>query len=121
MTELGELESHFQEFKNRKNPVEIVAISTDNREDAQKSQTQFPHLKVVADTDQKMCQTLNVIHPGAGSGGQDPAAPTTIVVDGQGTVRWLFRPDRFLERLSPAQLLAAIDEHLPEGEMNFGE
>jgi peroxiredoxin len=114
MTELGELESHFQEFKKRKNPVEIVAISTDNREDAQKSQTRFPHLKVVADTDQKMCQTLDVMHPGAGSGGKDTAAPTTILVDGQGTVRWLFRPDRFLERLSPGQILAAIDEHLPQ-------
>ena len=103
----------FPGIQEGKNPVEIVAISTDNREDAQKSQTQFPHLKVVADTDQKMCQTLNVMHPGAGSGGKDPAAPTTILVDGQGTVRWLFRPDRFLERLSPAQLLAAIDAHMP--------
>ena len=113
MIELGELESHFQEFQKRKNPVEIVAISTDNREDAQKSQTQFPHLKVVADTDQKMCETLNVMHPGAGPGGQGSAAPTTILVDGQGTVRWVFRADRFLERLSPAQLLAAIDDHIP--------
>ena len=108
MTELGELESHFQEFQNRKIPVEIVTISMDGREDAQKSQAQFPHLKVVADTDQKMCQTLHVMH------GEDNAAPTTILVDGQGTVRWLFRPDRFLERLSPAQVLAAIDEHMPE-------
>jgi peroxiredoxin len=107
MLELGELESHFQEFKNRKTPVEIVAISTDSREDAQFSQRQFPHLKVVADSDQKMCRTLAVMH------GEDKAAPTTILVDGEGTVRWLFRADRFLERLSPAQLLAAIDAHMP--------
>jgi peroxiredoxin len=107
MIELGELESHFQEFKNRSKPIQIVAISTDHREDAEKSQTQFPHLKVVADTDRKMCQSLNVMH------GEDKAAPTTILVDGQGKVRWLFRPDRFLERLSPAQLLAAIDAHMP--------
>ena len=114
MIELGELESHFQEFNNRKNRVEIITISMDSREDAQKSQAQFPHLKVVADTDGKMCQALSVVHPGAGPGGSDTAAPTTILVDGQGTVRWLFRPDRFLERLSPAQVLAAIDEHMPE-------
>ena len=107
MIELGELESHFQEFKKTRIPVEIVAISTDNREDAQKSQTQFPHLKVVADTNQRMCHALNVMH------GEDKAAPTTILVDGQGTVRWLFRPDRFLERLSTAQLQAAIDAHMP--------
>ena len=108
MTELGELESHFQEFQHRKTPVEIVAISVDDLEDAQKSQAKFPHLKVVADTDQTMCQALNVMH------GEDKAAPTTILVDGEGTVRWLFRPDRFLERLSPAQLLTAIDQHMPE-------
>jgi peroxiredoxin len=114
MTELGELESHFQEFRNRKNPVDIVAISMDDRQDAQKSQAQVPHLSVVADTDGKMCQALSVMHLGAGPGGKDTAAPTTILLDGQGTVRWLFRPDRFLERLSPAQLLAAIDEHMPE-------
>ena len=113
MIELGELESHFQEFKNKKSPVNIVAISMDVRADAQKSQQQFPHLTVVADTDRSMCQTLGVMHPGAGPGGEDAVAPTTILVDGKGTVRWLFRPDRFLKRLSPAQLLAAIDEHMP--------
>ena len=110
MTELGELEGHFQEFEKRNNRV--VVISTDDRENAQKSQAQFPHLIVVADTDRKMCQTLNVMHHGAGPGGEDTSAPTTILVDGQGTVRWLFRADRFLERLSPAQLLAAIDKHM---------
>ena len=113
MTELGELESHFHEFQNRKTRVHVVAISMDEREDAQKSQARFPHLTVVADTDRKMCHTLNVMHPGAGPGGEDAVAPTTVLVDGQGTVRWLFRPVRFLDRLSPAQLLATIDAHMP--------
>jgi peroxiredoxin len=110
MTELGELESHYQEFKNRKNPVEIIAISPDDRENAEKSQARFPHLKVVADADREMCQTLDVL---TGPTSEDPAAPTTILVDGQGTVCWLFRPDRFLVRLSPSQVLAAIDAHMP--------
>lgn len=114
MIELGELESHVQQFKTRKNPVEIIAVSTDQREDAEKSQARLPHLKIVADTDQKMCHALDVMHPGAGAGGSDVAAPTTVLVDGQGTVRWLFRPDRFLRRLSPDELRAAIDDHLPE-------
>src|SRR5262245_38213498 len=113
MIELGELERHFQKFQNRKNPVHIVAISMDEREDARKSHAQFPHLTVVADADGKMCQALHVMHPGAGPGGADTVAPTTILVDGQGTVRWLFRADRFLKRLSPAELLAAVDEHMP--------
>ncbi len=114
MIELGELEGHFDEFKTRSDPVEIVAISTDRREDAEKSQAQLPHLKIVADTDHRMCQALDVMHSGAGADGSDVAAPTTVVLDGQGTVRWLFRPDRFLKRLSPDELRAAIDDHLPE-------
>jgi hypothetical protein len=36
-----------------------------------------------------------------------------VLVDRQGTVRWTFRPERFLDRLSPDELLAAIDQHLP--------
>ena len=38
--------------------------------------------------------------------------PTTFLVDGSGNVRWLFRPERFLVRLSPAELLAAVDANL---------
>jgi len=115
LIELGELESRFQDFKNRKDPVTIVAVSMDDRETAQKTQSQFPHLTIVADAGGKMCESLNVIHPKSGHGGEDTAAPTTILVDGHGTVRWLFRPDRFLTRLSPAQLLAAIDQRMLEG------
>ena len=42
----------------------------------------------------------------------DADAPTTILVDGQGVVRWVFRPERFLTRLSPEELLAAVDQHV---------
>ena len=50
--------------------------------------------------------------PSAPDGG-DTAAPTTLLVDGGGTVRWTFRPDRFLNRLSPSQVLAAVDKEMP--------
>jgi hypothetical protein len=30
-------------------------------------------------------------------------------------VQWVFRPDRFLERLSPDQVLEAVDKHLSGG------
>jgi len=39
-------------------------------------------------------------------------SPTTILVDRRGQVRWVFRPTRFINRLTPAELLAAVDEHL---------
>jgi hypothetical protein len=53
---------------------------------------------------------MDVIHKGAGRDGRDTNAPTTFVVDGQGLVKWFFRPDRFIERLSTDELLRSIDE-----------
>ncbi len=111
MKELGELEANFQELAKRK--ARVVVVSMDDRENAQASQAEFPRLLVVADSDRTMSQSLAVIHPGAASGGADTDAPTTILVDGTGTVRWLFRPDRFLERLSARQLASAFDQWMP--------
>ena len=111
MTELGELEAQAGEFEKRN--VRIVAASVEGPEEARQTQADYPHLTVVADAEHHLTDALEVIHPKAGPGGQDVAAPTTFLVDGQGTVRWLFRPDRVITRLSPAQLLAAVDEHLP--------
>ena len=42
----------------------------------------------------------------------DTNAPTTLLLDGAGTVRWFRRPERIIARLSPAELLAAMDETL---------
>ena len=107
MVELGELEKHQQEFAKRK--LRVVVISNDDQATARKTQADFPHLVVVADTDQTMAKAMDVIHPGAAQDGSDTNAPTTFLVDGSGTVRWLFRPDRFLVRLTPNELLKAID------------
>ena|SRR5437660_10248770 len=109
MIELGELEKKHQEFANRN--VRIVTISNDDQKDAGATQADFPHLVVVADTGQNMAKALQVLHSGMGPHGGDTNAPTTILVDGAGTVRWFYRPERFLVRLSPEQLLAAIDEN----------
>ena len=49
------------------------------------------------------------VHPKAAPSGEDVAAPTTLLIDGRGVVRWMFRPDRAIERLSPAEVLAAVD------------
>ena len=49
--------------------------------------------------------------PGKGPHGADTNAPTTFFVDGAGTVRWVFRPERFISRLSPDELLTAMDQH----------
>jgi peroxiredoxin len=107
MVELGELEAHRKEFADRQ--VRVVVISNDDLEHARTTQTRFPGLVVVSDADQNMAKALQVIHPGAGENGEDTNAPTTFLLDGTGTVRWRFRPQQVITRLSPQALLAAID------------
>ncbi len=111
MTELGQLESQWQEFEKRN--IQIVAISVENRDNAEATQTEYPHLLVVYDDDKKLAEALEVLHSHSAPDGGDSAAPTTILVDSQGIVRWLFRPDRFLTRLQPSEVLEAIDQKMP--------
>jgi peroxiredoxin len=107
MIELGQLEKQHDLFIRK--GVRIAVISNDGQSDAQKTQADFPNLLVISDADQNMAKVIEVIHPGAARDGGDTNAPTTILVDGEGYVRWLFRPAQFLVRLSPEELLAAID------------
>jgi alkyl hydroperoxide reductase subunit AhpC len=88
----------------------VVVVSNDDIETARITQAEFPHLVVVSDADQNIAKAMDVIHKGAGRDGRDTNAPTTFVVDGQGLVKWFFRPDRFIERLSTDELLRSIDE-----------
>src|SRR5919198_5330260 len=111
MIELGQLEGSWQEFEKRN--VKVVVVSVEDGEAARATQTDFPHLVVVSDAERRLAEALAVIHPGSAPGGGDTAAPTTILVDGDGTVRWVFRPARVFTRLSPAQLLAAVDREMP--------
>ena len=107
MVELGQLEKYHAEFAKRN--VRVVVISNDKPTTAQKTQADFPHLVVVSDSDQNMAKALQVIHSGAGATGDDTNAPTTFLVDGDGRVRQMMRPERFLSRYSPQEVLAAID------------
>jgi peroxiredoxin len=118
MVELGELEGHHEEFSRRN--VDVFVISNDDQATAQATQNDFPNLRVVADTDQKMAKAVEVLHLGVGPHGSDTNAPTTLLVSGDGTVRWLFRPTRFIERLPADQVLAAIDQHLPQTKAREG-
>ncbi len=111
MVELVQLEKRYADFDRRN--VRLLVVSLDDRDDAKKSQAQFPHLTVVADTDRKLISAAQTLHAGAGPGGNDTATPTTFLIDSGGAVRWTFRPDRFLTRLSPEDLLAEVDRHMP--------
>jgi peroxiredoxin len=111
MAELGKLEANWQEFDKRN--VKVIVVSLEGQEDAEATQADFPHLIVVSDSDRKLAESLSVLHPHSAKDGGDTTAPTTLLVDTDGTVRWVFRPTRVLTRLSPSQVLAAIDEQMP--------
>ena len=108
MVELGQLEKHHDEFAKRN--VRVIVISNDKQTTAQATQSDFPHLVVVSDSDQNMAKALQVIHSAAGATGDDTNVPTTFLVDGTGHVRRMLRQERFLARYSPNEVLAAIDE-----------
>jgi peroxiredoxin len=110
MSELGQLEKKHEEFARRN--VRIIAVSTESVDLAKKTQEQFPHLRIAADPNFNLTKAVENIHEKASPSKEDVAAPTTLLIDGKGTVRWMFRPDRVIERLSPEELLQAVQEHL---------
>ncbi len=109
MIELGQLEARHEDFAGRN--VRIVVSSLEAPGDAAQTQRDFPHLLVLADEGRGLSAAADLVHPHSGPNEIDTSAPTTILVDRQGSVRWLFRPDRVLRRLSPDELLAAVDRH----------
>ena len=110
MIELGQLEAQHAEFAKRN--TRVVVASLEDQQTAAATQADFPHLVVVADKNAGLAGALGIVQRETGPGGADTAAPTTLLVDGTGIVRWTFRPDTFLTRLPPAEILAAIDKHL---------
>jgi peroxiredoxin len=110
MIELGELESRHEDFARRN--VRIIAVSVEGTGDAFKTQRQFPHLTVVADEGHGLSDAVDVIHPDSNPSGGDTSAPTTIVSDRHGTVRWLYRSNAVNVRLSPDEVLEAVDRAL---------
>jgi peroxiredoxin len=67
---------------------------------------------VLSDEGHGLTNAAGVLHPLAGPNGSDIDAPTTFLVDRQGSVRWLYRAPQIIARLSPDDVLQAIDQHL---------
>jgi peroxiredoxin len=110
MIELGQLERHHEDFARRN--TRVVVVSVEGPDGAKETQADFPHLLVLADQGRGLSEAAALMHPGAGRDGSDVATPTTILVNGQGSVRWLYRPGEVIARLSPEEVLQAIDQHM---------
>ena len=90
----------------------MIVVSLEGPADALLTQKQYPNLVVLADEGRGLSEPAGLIHEHASPDGRDAATPTTILVDRRGTVRWLFRPDAVITRLSPDEVLSAIDRHV---------
>jgi peroxiredoxin len=111
MIELGQLERRHEDFARRN--TQVVVSSLEGVDDARKTKEQFPHLLVLADEKRGLAEATQLIHPHVGPNGSDANMPTTILVDGHGTVSWLYRSGEIIARLSPDDVLQAIDQHIP--------
>jgi peroxiredoxin len=110
MTELVQLERRHEEFPRRN--ARMIVVSVEGPDDARKTQADFPHLTVLSDEGRSLSEAAGLIHPHAAPDGGDADVPTTILVDRRGTVRWLYRSPSVIARLSPDELLHAIDQEL---------
>jgi peroxiredoxin len=111
MIELGQLEERHADFDKRN--VRVVAISPDDLETSKTTQQAFSHVQIVSDAEHKIAEALAVTDKDHRSmKGEDTNAPTTILVDGAGTVRWVGRPDSVLVRFSTEDVLKEVDQHL---------
>jgi peroxiredoxin len=110
MIELGQLEKRHGDLEQRQ--TRVVVASLEGTADAAKTQSDFPHLLVLADSDRHLAEAAGVIHRKSKFDGDDTSAPTTVLIDRHGVVRWIHRPERNLARLSVDELLNAIDQNL---------
>ena len=110
MTELVQLERRHEDFPKR--DARVIAVSLEGLDDARKTQADFPHLTVLSDEALGLSEAARLIHRHAAPDGGDTDVPTTILVDRSGTVRWLYRSPSVIARLSPDEVLHAIDQNI---------
>lgn len=102
MTQLSELEANHEAFEQA--GADVVVVSLEDVQTASQTQRDFPHLAAVSDADRELSAGVDLINPGFAPDGSDCAAPTIVLLDGAGTVKWLHRPKRFIARPSAAEL-----------------
>ena len=106
MIELGQLEKHHADFDDKN--IRLVVSSIEKPEEAKETQKQFPHLVVVSDENRSLSNAVEVMDTNTFP--HESSAPTTLIVDGNGVVRWAYRSGHVMSRLSPAELLAEVEK-----------
>ena len=89
--------------------VEIIAVSPDPNVRSQEL-AQRLHLgyRFLADPDLAVTRRYGLVHARGGPRGEDVPVPTTVVLDRDGVVRWLWISDNFQVRPDAEQVLGAV-------------
>jgi peroxiredoxin len=89
--------------------VEIVAVSPDPNERSQElAQRLRLGYRFVADPDLALTRRYGLVHARGGQHGEDVPTPTTVVLDRDGVVRWLWISDNFQVRPDPDEIRRAV-------------
>jgi peroxiredoxin len=107
MTQLKELEAHHEKFGRL--GAHVVVVSIEDIDTAAQTQRDFPHLKVVSDAQRELSSAIDLINRHSAPDGGDSAAPTILLIDGQGKVQTVYRPTRFIARPSAERIAAALE------------
>lgn len=111
MQELSVLNSRWREFDARR--LQIVAVSIESSEEAQKTQQEFPNLILLSDPDKKLAEAAGVYAAKQGLDVADTSMPTSFLIDDTGRVVWVYRPSHVVSRASPDVILRTWDELKP--------
>ena len=64
--------------------------------------------RVLSDIDREVIRAYGVLHPGASIDGGDIARPATLVIDGDGVVRWRNLTENWRLRVRPDSVIEAL-------------
>ena len=90
-----------------------MAVTIDIPEEARTLQRRFENVTLYSDTERTLVQSLDIVRQDDfAPGGAESVIPTTLLVDADGTIKWIYRPQSIVRRLGVDELLAAADESL---------
>lgn len=90
--------------------MELYAVSVDPPEASRRLRDRLnARFTFLADEEGKLLDMLGIRHRGGRNDGADIAYPTAVLVDADGTVRWIFQSSTYRERARAEEIFAAID------------
>ena len=117
MTELGELRKHYRDILDRR--VEVVAVSVDPPDVSERLRRKIDlPIRFLSDERGTLMDALHVRHRNGmppsfithrATDGRDPFLSTTFLLDEEGVIRWVYRPDTYRVRAPAREVLRAID------------